>query len=124
MIFKFISFYLNCFFFEKIIVAAKGAGIENYSSDEESNFTSQSQNNQVVGSVNLNPVVPIIKLEIGRPEDCNFEVSDFLIFRLDFAQDWPLLWRIDQKFFLQKFEPFNQNGKIFYRSTVTVSFFF
>lgn len=102
-------------------MAAKGAGIENYSSDEESNFTPQSHNNQVVGTGNLNPT---IKLEIGLPEDCNFDVSDFLIFRLDFSQDWPLLWRIDQKFFLQKFEPFNQNGKIFYRSTVTVSFSF
>jgi len=33
----------------------------------------------------------------------------------------PLLWRIDGKTVLQKFEPFELDGKIFYRNKATVN---
>lgn len=39
---------------------------------------------------------------------------------------YPTLWRIDGKALLQKFLPYEENGKVLYKSTTTVStlFFF
>lgn len=36
----------------------------------------------------------------------------------------PTLWRIDGKALLQKFLPFEEDGKVLYKSTTTVSTFF
>lgn len=34
---------------------------------------------------------------------------------------YPTLWRIDGKALLQKFLPYEENGKVLYKSTTTVS---
>lgn len=51
----------------------------------------------------------------------DFKSGDFVVSRLEVFQDWPPLWRVDGKTLLQKFEPFNNNGKTIYRSISTVS---
>jgi len=42
------------------------------------------------------------------------------------SSTYPTLWRIDGKALLQKFLPFEEDGKVLYKSTTTVSaaFFF
>lgn len=50
-----------------------------------------------------------------------FQSGDFIICRQDVLQDWPALWRVDGKTLLQKFEPFQNHGKMIYRSISTVS---
>lgn len=50
-----------------------------------------------------------------------FQSGDFIICRQDVLQDWPALWRVDGKSLLQKFEPFQNHGKMIYRSISTVS---
>jgi len=37
------------------------------------------------------------------------------------SSNYPTLWRIDGKALLQKFLPFEEDGKILYKSTTTVS---
>jgi len=40
------------------------------------------------------------------------------------SSTYPTLWRIDGKALLQKFLPFEEDGKVLYKSTTTVSAWF
>lgn len=58
----------------------------------------------------------------GQVQSLNedFKSGDFVVSRLEVFQEWPPIWRVDGKSFLQKFEPFHNNGKTIYRSITTV----
>ena len=44
-----------------------------------------------------------------------------MVIKSDLEEEFPPLWRIDGKTLLQKYEPFNSNGKTLYRNISTVS---
>ncbi|XP_055857096.1 uncharacterized protein LOC129919977 isoform X2 [Episyrphus balteatus] len=46
----------------------------------------------------------------------NFKTGDFIVLRSDLVNDWPIIWQVDSKCILQKYESFCQNGKMFYRN--------
>ncbi|CAD7005589.1 unnamed protein product [Ceratitis capitata] len=46
----------------------------------------------------------------------NFKTGDFIVLRSDLVNDWPTIWQVDTQCILQKYEPFCQNGKMFYRN--------
>uniref|UniRef100_A0A1B0G904 DUF4211 domain-containing protein n=1 Tax=Glossina morsitans morsitans TaxID=37546 RepID=A0A1B0G904_GLOMM len=52
----------------------------------------------------------------GAGASDNFKTGDFIVLRSDLVNDWPTIWQVDSKCILQKYEPFYQNGKMFYRN--------
>ncbi|XP_017493306.1 PREDICTED: coiled-coil domain-containing protein 82-like [Rhagoletis zephyria] len=44
------------------------------------------------------------------------QTGDFIVLRSDLVNDWPIIWQVDTQCILQKYEPFCQNGKMFYRN--------
>lgn len=55
---------------------------------------------------------------ISSNED--FQNGDFVVVRTELIQDWPAIWRVDGKTLLQKYEPFESNGKTLYKNVSTV----
>lgn len=51
-----------------------------------------------------------------------FQTGDFIVLRSDLVNDWPTIWQVDSKCILQKYEPYCQNGKMFYRNMSKVNF--
>ncbi|KAI9588240.1 hypothetical protein GQX74_004086 [Glossina fuscipes] len=51
---------------------------------------------------------------VWTPQDD--DTGDFIVLRSDLVNDWPTIWQVDSKCILQKYEPFYQNGKMFYRN--------
>ncbi|KAL5282340.1 QSER1 family protein [Megaselia abdita] len=46
----------------------------------------------------------------------NYKTGDFIVLKSDLVNDWPTIWQVDSKCILQKYEPYCQNGKMFYRN--------
>ncbi|XP_077285720.1 uncharacterized protein LOC143910943 isoform X2 [Arctopsyche grandis] len=98
--------------------AAHGAGIDytDYSSEDE-NSISKKLNQQRT----LHHSTPIIQQTMNpRPgEEIPYQAGEFLAIKAELSEAWPAIWRVDGKNLLQKFEPFDQNGNILYRSIST-----
>ncbi|XP_034935014.1 uncharacterized protein [Chelonus insularis] len=50
-----------------------------------------------------------------------FKSGEFVVIKTELEEEYPALWRIDGKTLLQKYEPFNSNGKMLYRNISTYS---
>jgi hypothetical protein len=50
--------------------------------------------------------------------------GEFVAIKTEINEMWPAIWRVDGKTLLQKYEPFEENGKVLYRNISTVSFIF
>lgn len=50
-----------------------------------------------------------------------FHLGDFIIAKNEILNDWPLLWRVNGKTLLQRFEPLHASVRTVYRSIATVS---
>lgn len=74
--------------------------IDEYYSNASTNF--RTQQNQQVGE---------------------FHFGDLIIAKNDVLNDWPMLWRVNGKTLLQRYEPLHTNAKTIYRSISTVSVF-
>lgn len=47
--------------------------------------------------------------------------GEFVAIKSELNEMWPAIWRVDGKTLLQKYEPFEENGKVLYRNISTVS---
>ncbi|XP_050672595.1 serine-rich adhesin for platelets-like isoform X2 [Leptidea sinapis] len=63
------------------------------------------------------------QIDNNRPiEEMPYQSGEFITLKSELNEMWPAMWRVDGKTLLQKFEPFEENGKVLYRniSTYTV----
>ncbi|CAF4935948.1 unnamed protein product [Pieris macdunnoughi] len=63
------------------------------------------------------------QIDNSRPiEEMPYQSGEFVALKNELAEMWPTIWRVDGKTLLQKYEPFEDNGKVLYRniSTYTV----
>ncbi|KAH0550538.1 uncharacterized protein LOC123261078 isoform X1 [Cotesia glomerata] len=54
-------------------------------------------------------------------EDIETGSGEFVVIKAELKEEYPALWRIDGKTLLQKYEPFDSNGKTLYRNISTYS---
>ncbi|CAB3228466.1 unnamed protein product [Arctia plantaginis] len=63
------------------------------------------------------------QVDNSRPiEEMPYQSGEFIALKAELNEMWPAIWRVDGKTLLQKYEPFEENGKVLYRniSTYTV----
>ncbi|XP_026765176.1 mucin-12-like isoform X1 [Galleria mellonella] len=60
------------------------------------------------------------QLENTRPiEEMPYQSGEFVAIKTELNEMWPSIWRVDGKTLLQKYEPFEENGKVLYRNIST-----
>ncbi|XP_061378762.1 uncharacterized protein LOC116766159 isoform X2 [Danaus plexippus] len=56
----------------------------------------------------------------NRPiEEMPYQSGEFVAIKSELNEMWPAIWRVDGKTLLQKYEPFEENGKVLYRNIST-----
>ncbi|RVE45086.1 hypothetical protein evm_010274 [Chilo suppressalis] len=60
------------------------------------------------------------QIENPRPiEEMPYQSGEFVAIKTELNEMWPAIWRVDGKTLLQKYEPFEENGKVLYRNIST-----
>ncbi|VVC91610.1 unnamed protein product [Leptidea sinapis] len=61
------------------------------------------------------------QIDNNRPiEEMPYQSGEFITLKSELNEMWPAMWRVDGKTLLQKFEPFEENGKVLYRNISTI----
>ncbi|VVC91609.1 unnamed protein product [Leptidea sinapis] len=61
------------------------------------------------------------QIDNNRPiEEMPYQSGEFITLKSELNEMWPAMWRVDGKTLLQKFEPFEENGKVLYRNISTM----
>ncbi|KAI5641142.1 hypothetical protein NE865_06611 [Phthorimaea operculella] len=60
------------------------------------------------------------QMDNTRPvEEMPYQSGEFVAIKSELNEMWPAIWRVDGKTLLQKYEPFEENGKVLYRNIST-----
>ncbi|XP_049864836.1 uncharacterized protein LOC126366020 isoform X2 [Pectinophora gossypiella] len=60
------------------------------------------------------------QIDNTRPiEEMPYQSGEFVAIKTELNEMWPAIWRVDGKTLLQKYEPFEENGKVLYRNIST-----
>ncbi|XP_026491595.2 mucin-12-like isoform X1 [Vanessa tameamea] len=60
------------------------------------------------------------QIDNNRPiEEMPYQSGEFVAIKSELNEMWPAIWRVDGKTLLQKYEPFEENGKVLYRNIST-----
>ncbi|XP_037968238.2 uncharacterized protein LOC105391076 isoform X1 [Plutella xylostella] len=61
-----------------------------------------------------------VQHDANRPiEEMPYQSGEFVAIKSELSEMWPAIWRVDGKTLLQKYEPFEENGKVLYRNIST-----